>query len=464
MSGLDPDTIYYFVLKDSTGTSERYWFRTAPSTPQPFSFIAGGDSRNNRTPRQKANRLVGKLRPLFVSFTGDMINSDNATEWNEWLNDWELTTSSDGRMYPILAHRGNHESGGNSTLVNLFNCPSGNYYALNFGGNLLRYYVLNSESGESTQATWLQSDLDGAGGMNAFTHLMAGYHKPMRPHQSGKSEGSSEYNAWAQLFYDNRFDLIFESDSHTMKRTHPVRPDTGVGSEEGFITDLQNGTVYIGEGCWGAPLRAADDNKGWTAASGSFNGFDLIHVHLTHSEVFTIQVDNEALAGALAEGDGLVLPQQVTLWQPTGGARLVVNRDAPLVTSYAQYQIDAFGVSIPTANSGMTADYDGDKITNLMEFAFGLDAATPSQTSPNFPNFVLESGNKKLKHLRRSNSTASFTYHLSQDLGAWSQLQEGVDYTVTVTPGAGTDEVEIQLIGASAANEKAFLRVGVNEQ
>ena len=96
---------------DDSGVSSDYWFRTAADTPKLFTFIAGGDSRNNRTPRQKANRMVGKLRPLFVSFTGDMINADNDAEWIEWLDDWQQTVSSDGRMYPLLPHRGNHEAG-----------------------------------------------------------------------------------------------------------------------------------------------------------------------------------------------------------------------------------------------------------------------------------------------------------------------------------------------------------------
>ena len=463
LSGLDPDTAYYFVLKDDSGISQRYWFRTAPATPKAFSFIAGGDSRNNRTPRQRANRLVAKLRPLFVAFTGDMIDSDNTGEWNEWLDDWELTTAADGRMTPILPHRGNHENGGNSTLTHLFNAPSGNYYALNFGGSLLRYYVLNSESGESSQATWLQSDLDGAGGMNAYVHLMAGYHKPMRPHNLAKSEGSSEYNAWANLFYTNRFDLIFESDSHTMKRTQPIRPDVGAGSEEGFIEDIANGTVYIGEGCWGAPLRSSDDSKGWTAAAGSFNGFDLVHVFIDYIEVFTVQVDNEDSVGSLSSEDRLILPEQLDLWQAAGGTRLVVNRGAPTKTSFAQYQLDSFGANYPPANSGMHDDFDGDKLSNFIEFAFGLDATTQSVPTPNFPNFSFESGDARLKHHRRSDATVNFAYYLSEDLSNWTLLQEDADYTLSITPGAGTDEVELELIGDKASLDKAFVKVVAEE-
>ncbi len=42
LSGLQPNTAYYYVIKDSQGTSRRLWFKTAPSTSSSrLSFIAG---------------------------------------------------------------------------------------------------------------------------------------------------------------------------------------------------------------------------------------------------------------------------------------------------------------------------------------------------------------------------------------------------------------------------------------
>ncbi len=467
LTGLQADTKYYFVVADSVGVSERYWFRTAADTPKPFSFVAGGDSRNNRTPRQRANRLVGKIRPLFVAFTGDMINSDNETEWNEWLTDWEETVSSDGQMFPILPHRGNHESRGNSTVYHLFDTTADNYYGLTFGGDLLRFYVLNSESGESTQATWMQNDLDSLGGVNAFTHLMAGYHKPMRPHSSSKSNGTAEYNAWAQLFYDYRFDLVMESDTHTMKRTLPIRPSTESGSDEGFITSVSDGTVYIGEGCWGAPLRSANDARAWTADQASFNGFDLVHVHLDYSEVYTVRVDNEATVAELAEGEGCSLPAGIDLWQAAGGTRLVVNRGATPKTSYAQYQLDTFGGNLPAASSHATGNVDGDTLSNFEEFAWGLDATTVDSAADMvaaLPSIEIGGNQEKwVKHRRRSDTTVQFRYYISQDRQTWTLMQEGVDYTLTSTPGSGYDDVRIEIIGARADYDKAFFLVTPNE-
>ena len=37
---------------------------------------------------------MAKLRPLFVSFTGDMINKDVDEEWTEWFDDWRKRSAA----------------------------------------------------------------------------------------------------------------------------------------------------------------------------------------------------------------------------------------------------------------------------------------------------------------------------------------------------------------------------------
>jgi hypothetical protein len=316
ISGLTPNTAYYFVIRDSQGTSQRFWFKTAPNDLSRLSFIAGGDSRNNRTPRQNANRLVAKLKPNAVLFGGDMTDSDNDAQWQEWFDDWQLTTASDGRMFPIVPTRGNHE--GASTIYNLFDTPTADsYYAITFGNNLFRLYTLNSEiSTTGNQNTWLNSDLA------AHTNTIwksAQYHKPMRPHVGSKSEGTHVYNAWANTFYNNEVRLVIDSDSHCVKQTWPVKPSTEPGSSEGFIQDNSNGTVYLGEGCWGAPLRTADDNKPWTRNSGSFNQFNLIFVDQNKIEARAINVDNANTVGENTNDNSFNLPTNLNVWNPSNG-------------------------------------------------------------------------------------------------------------------------------------------------
>lgn len=46
LDGLEADTEYYFCINDGVETTRRLKFRTAQAGNQPFTFIAGGDSRN----------------------------------------------------------------------------------------------------------------------------------------------------------------------------------------------------------------------------------------------------------------------------------------------------------------------------------------------------------------------------------------------------------------------------------
>ena len=326
LTGLTPNTAYYFVIRDSDGTSQRFWFKTAPNSQSDrLSFISGGDSRNNRTPRINANKLVSKLRPHAVLFGGDMTDNDTNSQWTEWFDDWQYTTGSDGRMIPIVATRGNHE-GSNATIYNLFDTPSSEvYYALTFAGGLVRTYTLNTEMSISgNQTSWLQNDLSNN---NSVTWKMAQYHKPMRPHVSSKSEGNSQYSSWASLFYDKKVKLVIECDAHTVKTTWPIRPSTGSGSDEGFVRDDANGTVYAGEGCWGAPLRGNNDNKNWTRNSGQFNQFKWIFVDQNKIEIRTVKVDNANQVGQVNDNNIFAAPSNLDVWNPSNGAVVIITND-----------------------------------------------------------------------------------------------------------------------------------------
>ena len=325
LTDLKPNTAYYFVIRDSEGTSERYWFKTCPDNPGTrLSFIVGGDSRNNRTPRQKANRLVAKLKPHAVLFGGDMTSGDTDGEWDEWMKDWQESIHSDGRIIPIVATRGNHE-GSNDVVYNLFDVPSPDvYYAITFGGNLIRAYTLNTEmSIGGDQSNWLAQDLRETA--TSVQWKLAQYHKPIRPHVGFKTEGNAQYANWAPLFYDFGVNLVVECDAHTVKRTWPLKPSTDEGSDEGFIRDDSTGTVYIGEGCWGAPLRSNDDNKSWTRDSESFNQFNWVFIDTNKIEVRTIKVDNEENVGEVNDNDIFTAPANLDIWEPENGSLIEIK-------------------------------------------------------------------------------------------------------------------------------------------
>lgn len=327
LTGLQPNTAYYFVIRDSQGTSNRFWFKTTPDVnTERLSFIAGGDSRNNRTPRVNANKLVAKLRPHAVFFGGDFTDNATNTEWQNWFDDWQNTIGTDGRMIPIVATRGNHESS-NADLINLFDVPSNNvYYALTFGDNLIRTYTLNSEiSTGGSQMSWLASDL---ASNDDVTWKMAQYHKPMRPHTESKPDGTNQYNNWANLFEQHRVNLVVECDIHMVKTTWPIIPSYGAGSDEGFVRDDCNGTVYTGEGSWGAPLRPNNDDKAWTRNSGSFNQFKWIFIGQDGIELRTIRVDNANEVGQVSDNNIFQSPANLDVWNPSNGSVVTISGGA----------------------------------------------------------------------------------------------------------------------------------------
>ncbi|AUP77368.1 Ig-like domain-containing protein [Flavivirga eckloniae] len=390
LTGLQPNTNYYFVLRDNQGTSRRFWFRTSSNNPSDrLSFIAGGDSRNNRTPRINANKLVAKLKPNAVLFGGDMTNGDSSSEWNTWFNDWQYTIADDGRMFPIVAARGNHEDSNNS-IYNLFDVPSSSvYYAITFGGSLIRTYTLNTEiSISGSQTSWLSSDLQSN---NNATWKIAQYHKPMRPHVRSKREGNSQYNNWSSLFYDHGVKLVVECDAHTVKTTWPVRPSTGSSSDEGFARDDNNGTIYVGEGCWGAPLRSNNDNKSWTRNSGRFNQFKWIFVDQGKIEVRTIKVDNANQVGEVSNNNRFTIPSNLDIWNPSNGSVVTItgNLSSPTCSITSPVNGQSYTAPQNITIDASAADSDG-TIANVEFFvngnSIGTDATSPYSKNYNIPS------------------------------------------------------------------------------
>ncbi len=325
LGGLLPNTTYYFVIKDSEGTSRRLAFQTMPNSPEyRLSIAAGGDSRNMREARTRANKLVGKLRPHFVLFGGDMTDSDASFEWREWLDDWQNTITPEGRLTPMLPCRGNHEET-NATLIELFDVEAENlYYAMTFGGSLLRVYTLNSfEAPAGEQKTWLKNDLTEN---EDVLFKITQYHLPIRPHVLGKENNQEEYLHWASLFGKHKVRLAIECDAHVAKYTYPIRPSQAADAVEGFVRDDNFGTVYIGEGCWGAPLRQANRNRVWTRNSEAFNQFHWIFVDKNKIEVRTIKTDCADKITAVASKNPFEIPQGLDIWNPSNGSILVINQ------------------------------------------------------------------------------------------------------------------------------------------
>jgi hypothetical protein len=325
LTGLKANTVYYFVVSDATGNSQRFSFKTLPDNPNiPLSIIAGGDSRATENtadggPRVEANKMVTKIRPDVILFSGDYTDFDTPAEWAMWLDDWQLTIAEDGRMFPLINTRGNHEYNA-STTVDIFDVPNtDSYYAITFGSSLLRTYTLNTEIAQGgDQAAWLADDLSKHGTETYWR--FANYHRCIRPHESSKADQEDAYQAWAPLFYDYKFQIVIESDAHVVKSTYPIRPTMEAGHDNGYVRDDANGSVYIGEGCWGAPVRTADRTYSWTRAAGEFNMYHWMMVSKDKIEIKYVMYDNVDEVSEVDPNNRFAVPAGMQIWEPANGS------------------------------------------------------------------------------------------------------------------------------------------------
>lgn len=319
LMNLKPSTTYYFYIQDSEGKSRVYYVRTVASNSNTkLSLVAGGDSRDNRSVRTLGNKMVAKLRPDAVLFNGDFTGLDLPGQWRDWFEDWESSISEDGRISPLVVTRGNHEHS-NKVLVDLFDVPSPKvYYETTFGGDLLNVISLNSEIQKGLgQKVFLSRTLKDH---KNYHWQLPQYHRPIRPHVKHKKEMETEYRNFVPLFekYSN-VRLCLENDSHTCKITWPIIQSKAEGSSEGFIRDDVKGIVYAGEGCWGAPIRVADDAKPWTRDMEGVNQINWIFITQEKIELRVVLYENVEEVEALNNVNRFDLPKNIKLWGPTNG-------------------------------------------------------------------------------------------------------------------------------------------------
>ncbi len=119
--------------------------------------------------------------------------------------------------------------------------------------------------------------------------------------------------------------LVVESDTHINKLTQPLKP-----SGDGYVATSGGGTVFIGEGSWGAPARSANDPKAWTIDLSSIQQFKVLTVTQDSIKVRTAQFD--ASAGSLSREqralNSVALPGNVNWWSANTVGKVMTLKHA----------------------------------------------------------------------------------------------------------------------------------------
>lgn len=289
LTGLQPDTLYWFTIACDAEATRELHFRTAPAGDVEFKFLYGGDSRTNRGGRQAMNKRMRALLEadpaiLCLVHGGDYVtDGDEMDEWVEWLSDHELTTTEAGRVLPVVPARGNHEATG-PQYDEIFCTPGGvdkNYYTTRFGSQFIMINLNTEISAGGDQAVFLE---DALAANTSVRWQCANYHRPAYP--AVKKPGAALQH-WVPLFEQYNLDVAFESDGHTLKRTCAIR---------GGKADA-TGVVYIGEGGLGVKQRTPDDER-WYFRGGmtaSANHVQKVSVTGTELKVESIAEDGRVL-------------------------------------------------------------------------------------------------------------------------------------------------------------------------
>jgi predicted phosphodiesterase len=283
LTGLHPDTVYYFICGEIDNWSQEISFKTGPISASHTRFIATGDSYSNLTMRNTLSENFAARSPDFVLASGDFVNrGDNHYLWDNFFNHIQkIWTTPEGLFIPIVPGIGNHDVMGGpapaydydyTTWFERFELPGNEqWYSLDWGPDI-HIIVLNSEqSNNPQQTTWLASDL--AANEDALWKIVM-FHKNAVPGRHTTDRGV--LNNWVPLFDKYHVDIVFQGHNHYYTRSKPLI-NAIIPVEE-----YQDGTIYVITAGWGSDLYQLIDGA-WIESSTQNYHYTLVDIYLNGS-------------------------------------------------------------------------------------------------------------------------------------------------------------------------------------
>jgi predicted phosphodiesterase len=255
ITGLQPDTKYYFQVADATnGVYGQGSFITAPvANSTHVKFLAMGDSRNNPvgldSMMQAMTNFYTNVDPEYqrvIVHNGDWVSSDGE---GYWTNQWFVPTMANHVNFalntPMIGVKGNHDnsSGFSTTFPKYFPFPYPNmtpcnltvgspdylksclpgkvhnlYWSMDYGPVHFTFVdEYSSYAPGSPQYTWLVNDLTNAANNPATPWHMLVYHEPA--YSAGEDGDNTTVRQLEPLVTQYNVDLIYAGHSHNYART-----------------------------------------------------------------------------------------------------------------------------------------------------------------------------------------------------------------------------------------------------
>ncbi len=246
LDGLEPGIEYAYAIRTTGDWIPQGQFRTAPDSPEPFSFLFAADTQDHRFPvwRETLQAAAGRSDDMaFILHGGDIV--DDGHQLNQWLNFLEASQPF-LRSTPFVPAMGNHDvyGQGRNWFGQFFpypqeGAPETAVYSLGYGS--LRLFVLNSEADRSSmerQAAWLREEVKAAEEpwLAAVLHRAPYNSNPLRSPDASAA-------VFAPVLEELGMDLVLTAHDHVYMRTKPMY--------EGEPASGQPGTVYVTGGVAG---------------------------------------------------------------------------------------------------------------------------------------------------------------------------------------------------------------------
>jgi hypothetical protein len=363
LTGLAPDTIYYYAIHDETGSllagGPEFYFRTSPATNRPVRIWVLGDSGT-------ANTNAANVRDAYMAWSSNrqtdvwLMLGDNAYEVGSDLEYQHAVFEMYTNQLPNLVlwpTIGNHDAASAGAenefpYLDIFNLPTSGecggvssgtekYYSFDFAS--IHFVCLDSESSSrlpgSPMLRWLENDL----ATTSKEWIIAFWHHP--PYSWGTHNSDIEFQLVEMRRYmvpvleDYGVDLTLCGHSHNYERSFLIRGhyQTSGNLETYMILDGGSGDDTLGQE-YKKPSGGLGANQGSVFAvcgcsgqsAASIRHHPAMRVALTGLGSMVIDIDGDRLQARFIRESGQVDDRFaiVKSANPTGARpRITVTKD-----------------------------------------------------------------------------------------------------------------------------------------
>lgn len=268
LTGLTPNTFYYYQVISGDSIGAVATFTTAPTDPDtPFQFAIIGDTRTNHTAHAGLINMIMAWKPAFYLHGGDMV--EVGSQISDWLTFFQIESPL-ARYAPLAPTYGNHDVG---YWANYFSVPfnltsSEFYYSWDYGS--IHFVHASTETPGPEQDSALFADLAAAAAAYPQPRfIVVVMHRNAYTNGGHVADENYPYSTvWGPQFEQYGVALVVQAHCHFYERFEPIAGRVGLGDPPGNPDAIRAGVTYLTNGGGGAPLAAVPAPPG----SGGWGG------------------------------------------------------------------------------------------------------------------------------------------------------------------------------------------------